>query len=128
MDYACNFEKANYVVNIELETVGYDSKREVQSAKAIIKEAPLQGRQKMTVDDEIEFEWPIGCTQPQLTEGRIYYVIGKDGTAFNDAGGTSLKYELTGTALVIDPAYKPLLQIVMNSFVKDLKTNTGCNN
>ncbi|XP_052235638.1 complement C3-like [Dreissena polymorpha] len=44
MDYACNFEKANYVVKVEVETVGYDSKREVKSAKAIIKEAPLQGK------------------------------------------------------------------------------------
>ncbi|KAH3850448.1 hypothetical protein DPMN_092859 [Dreissena polymorpha] len=126
MEYACNFEKAHYVVKVEVETVDYDSTREIQSAQAIIKEAPLQGHQKMEVDDAIEFEWPIGCTQPALTEKKIYYVIGKEGTAFNDAGGISLKYELTGTALVIDPAYKPLLQTVMNNFVKELKTNKGC--
>ncbi|KAH3752507.1 hypothetical protein DPMN_187128 [Dreissena polymorpha] len=126
MDYACNFEKANYVAKVEVVSRRYDSTRDTQYAKANIKEAPLKGGQNMTVGDEIEFEWPTDCAQPDLKEKKIYYVIGKDGTAFNDAGGTSLKYELSGTALVIDPAYKPVLQIVMNNFVEELKTYSGC--
>ncbi|KAH3754663.1 hypothetical protein DPMN_189344 [Dreissena polymorpha] len=129
MDYACNFEKANFVVRVKVTKVGYNSRTEVQFARALIEETALQGDQLMREGDDMEFEWPLTCTQPELTVGKTYYIIAKDGTSFNEGYGmTRVRYQLTGTALVIDPEFKSLLRIVMNNFVKELKKNNGCKN
>ncbi|KAH3826708.1 hypothetical protein DPMN_128618 [Dreissena polymorpha] len=83
----------------------------------------------MREGDDMEFEWPSTCTQPELTVGKTYYIIAKDGTSFTEYYGmTRVRYQLTGTALVIDPEFRPLLRSIMNNFVKDLEKNRGCNN
>ncbi|KAH3826664.1 hypothetical protein DPMN_128573 [Dreissena polymorpha] len=129
MDYACNFEKANFVVRVNVIKVGYDKERDVKFAQALIEETALQGSQLMREGDDMEFEWPLTCTQPELTVGKTYYIIAKKGTSFTEYYGmTRVRYQLTGTALVIDPEFKPLLRIMMNNFVKELRKNNGCIN
>ncbi|KAH3752414.1 complement C3-like [Dreissena polymorpha] len=129
MDYACNFEKANFVVKVKVTRVNYNSERDVKFATAKIEEAQLQGGKTMTNNDEMEFEWHTTCSQPDLLVGKSYYIMAKDGTNLTDANGnTRLKYDLTGTALVIDPDFKPILRTVMSNFVNELRKNNGCNN
>ncbi|KAH3800027.1 hypothetical protein DPMN_153652 [Dreissena polymorpha] len=126
MDYACKFDNANFVVKVSVTEKGYSSEREVMNASAVIEEAPLQGTRLMEKGDKMEFEWQVSCTQPKLIVGKTYYIIAKDGTSFTDKGVERVKYDLTGTALVIDPESKPLLRIVMAQFVKELTKNNGC--
>ncbi|KAH3786352.1 hypothetical protein DPMN_164459 [Dreissena polymorpha] len=128
MDYACNFKKANFVVKVNVTDVSNNPKRDVIFAHAVILEALLQGRDALREGADMEFEWDVTCSHPELTLGKIYYIIGKDGTTFNVNGMTRVRYDLMGTALVIDPEFKPLLRVLMHSFVTELKINKGCLN
>ncbi|KAH3826701.1 complement C3-like [Dreissena polymorpha] len=136
MDYACNFEKANFVVKVNVTAKGYASERDAHNASAVIEEAPLQGRRFMNKGDVMIFQWHMTCTQTNLTVGSSYYIIAKDGTSFTDDQNVeSVIYDLTGTALVIDPDFKlqisnkpSILQAVMRNFVIELTKHKGCKN
>ncbi|KAH3770835.1 complement C3-like [Dreissena polymorpha] len=128
MEYACNFEKANYVVHVTIITVANDTQRNVRFASSTVKDVLLQGGGNIQVGDEIDFEWQTDCEHPAFEVGQPYYVIGKDISRLIDGDVKSVRYDLMGTTLVINPRYKDLLGRAMNNFAAELKKNNGCTN
>ncbi|KAH3736811.1 hypothetical protein DPMN_043384 [Dreissena polymorpha] len=81
----------------------------------------------MIKGDDVKFEWHVTCTQPELTVGRSCFIIAEDESTVNyDQEKARVRQELTGTALVIDPEFNPLVRSVMNNFVKELSLRKGC--
>ncbi|XP_052214423.1 complement C5-like [Dreissena polymorpha] len=128
LDYACNFEKASYVFRVTINEVGYNKENNRNFATATINEELLRGAVVNLVGDEIYFDWTVGCELPSLKKEHAYYVICKEERVVDEAGMKRWKYELMGTALVINPEYKPILGVVMKKFADTLKANKGCTN
>ncbi|KAH3692178.1 hypothetical protein DPMN_191533 [Dreissena polymorpha] len=118
MEYACNFEKANYVVYVTIMAIANDTQRNVRFASSTVKNVLLQGGVNIQVDDEMDFEWQTDCAHPAFEVGKTYYVIGKDISRLIDGDVKSVRYDLMGTTLVINPMYEQLLvlYIVLNSY------------
>ncbi|XP_052235230.1 complement C3-like isoform X2 [Dreissena polymorpha] len=104
MEYACNFEKANYVVYVTIVTVANDTQRNVRFASSTVKEVLLQGGGNIRVGDAFDFEWQTDCAHPAFEVGQPYYVIGKDISRLINGDAQSERYDLMGTTLVINPS------------------------
>ncbi|KAH3812704.1 hypothetical protein DPMN_141142 [Dreissena polymorpha] len=114
------------LTTVTINEVGYNKETIRNFATATIDEELLRGAVVNPVGDEIYFDWTVGCELPSLKKAHAYYVICNDANAVVEAGIKRWKYELMGTALVIDPEYKQILGVVMKKFADSLKANKGC--
>ncbi|XP_053393834.1 venom factor-like [Mercenaria mercenaria] len=99
--HTCNPEKANYAVEVEIESLDYNQKTNQKIARGRVLKSIHRGIEQLENGDEMAFFWSLNCEQPHLEEGNKYYVIGRDGNIFKIDGHEEYRYPLMGTAVVI---------------------------